>query len=82
MKHELEMLGKRNDDLKRRNSETMIELEKVKRDNKKLHASSQEWYKKYNDAMFIIESRTNLFKTKGNTPDINRESSNSLLFTG
>jgi FtsZ-binding cell division protein ZapB len=80
MKHELEILGKRNEDLQRNNSETLIELEKIKRDNKKLYASTQDWYTKYNNAMSLIESRTSLFKTNVNSGEINLELSNSFLF--
>ena len=81
MKHEIEMLGKRNQDLETRCNETSTELEKMKRDNKRLHASSHEWYKKYNDAMSLIEIRTNLFKATRHTSDIEQESSKSILFS-
>ena len=80
MKHELEMVGKRNEDLQRKNYETLIELEKIKRDNKKLHASTQDWYTKYNNAMSLIECKTNLFKTNANSAEMNLELSNSFLF--
>ena len=80
MKHELDILGKRNQDLQTRCYETMAELEKLKKDNKKLHSSSHEWYKKYNDAMSLIECKTNLFKTNSNSAEMNLELSNSFLF--
>ena len=80
MRHEIEMLGKRNEDLQRKNYETLIELEKIKRDNKKLHASTQDWYTKYNNAMSLIESRTNLFKMNPYPTEITFESTNSPLF--